>query len=101
MRGETHQAGEPLQFPASDALERHAQASSPVARAHGQSVHGAQDPDDAVTRDVEHCRRDDAIGLGEAVEVLDVGGDVGGALMLVLGFLLGFEVHGGFVGAWD
>ena len=62
----TYHIRKPLQLPASNALEHHAHAGGPVARAHRQPVHGAQNAHDAVAGHVEHGGGDDAVGFGEA-----------------------------------
>ncbi|TLS31159.1 hypothetical protein PpBr36_03765 [Pyricularia pennisetigena] len=67
------QRREAPELAADDGLEHHAGAGGPVARAHRQAVDDAQHAHDAVARHVEHGRRDDAVGLGVAVQVLEVG----------------------------
>jgi len=55
----------PFQFPASNALDHHAQTCSPVARAHGDTVNSPKHLRDAITGYVEHSCRNDALGVGE------------------------------------
>ena len=65
----TYHIGKPLQLPACDALEHHGHGGAPVAGADGEAVDGAQDADDAVAGDVEHCRGYHAVCLCEAVSI--------------------------------
>ena len=63
----------PPQVAARDALDHHAEAHGPVPRPHRQSVHGAQHPNHLVPGEVEHGGRDDALGLGVAVQLREPG----------------------------
>ena len=69
----TNHAGEEAELAAGDALDYHGHAGGPVPGADGEAKDGAEDLDDAVAGDVKHGGGDDAIGLGEAVRVLEVG----------------------------
>lgn len=63
----------PPQLAAGKAPDHHAQGGRPVARADRQPVDGAQDARHAVARNVVHGRRDDPVGLSEAVQVAELG----------------------------
>lgn len=79
----TYHIRKPPQLTPRHALEHHAHAGGPVARADGQAVDGAQHAHHAVAGHVEHGGGDDAVGLGEAVCLAGLASYEGGRTMRI------------------